>query len=118
MDQKLKKLINPSKNNILLVYLTYALGIIAPLLSVIGAAFAFASKDCDDTYLRSHYRFALRTFLIGAAGITISNIANIVLIGPLLYIISFVWIVLRSIIALQFLLDDKTHPNPNTNWIK
>ena len=45
-------------------------------------------------------------------------ITTLIFIGPILYMVVFVWFVVRSIVALQFLLEGSSHPNPLTFWIK
>jgi uncharacterized membrane protein len=112
MDKEIKKYINAGKTNLIVIYILFLCGVVAPLLPIIGAVFAYINKDIKDRLLASHYTFILRTFCIGFIGIIISMITTIILIGP------FVWFILRIAIGLKYLLNDTGHPNYMTYWIK
>lgn len=126
MNIELKEYIQPGKKNIFLIYLLYLFGTAIAILPLIGVAFAFSYAEVENTMWRSHYQFALRTFLIGGAAIIGSSIFSFVFlmnvglffIGFLLYIIIFVWCLMRSIIALCYLTNNTAHPNPHSLWIK
>lgn len=135
MEDVIKQYLTPGKKNVLLIYITYLSVLIMPFAPIIGAYFAYKNMQHKDTFLRSHYTLALRTFLISAAillgvlvvtviglGITfIFNLEMLAFIGGivamLIYYILFMWIILRSIIAIKLLVEDKAHPNPLTFWI-
>lgn len=116
MNDEIKKYIEPGKKNLILVYILYLGGIIIPILPLVGVV--FANMNHNDERWRSHYIFAFRTFGFGLLGIFVAMITTLIFIGPILYMMIFVWFVVRSIIALQFLLEDSSHPNPLTLWIK
>lgn len=118
MDKEIKKYINAGKTNLMVIYILFLCGVVAPLLPIIGAVFAYVNKDIKDGLLASHYTFILRTFCIGFIGIIISMITTIILIGPVLYACLFVWFILRIAIGLKYLLNDTGHPNYMTYWIK
>ena len=118
MNDEIKKYIEPGKKNLILVYILYLGGIIIPILPLVGVVFAFANMNHNDERWRSHYIFAFRTSGFGLLGIFVAMITTLIFIGPILYMMIFVWFVVRSIIALQFLLEDSSHPNPLTLWIK
>jgi len=118
MNIEINEYIKPSKKNLIVIYVLYALGIIVPLLPILGGIFAYLNQDTKGNFLQSHYKFAFRTFVLGLIGAVISIVTTIILIGPILYVFVFVWFIMRSIIAIQLLFDDKPHPNPLTFWIK
>ncbi len=118
MDKEIKKYINAGKTNLIVIYILFLCGVVAPLLPIIGAVFAYINKDIKDGFLASHYIFILRTFWIGFIGIIISVITTIILIGPVLYACLFVWFILRIAIGLKYLLNDTEHPNYRTYWIR
>ena len=84
----------------------------------IDNAFAYANKEDSSKFLRSHYIFVLRTFYIGAIGFIIAFITMLIFIGPLIHTLVLVWVIVRSVIALQYLIQEIPHPNPLTFWIK
>jgi uncharacterized membrane protein len=118
MSEGIKEYLDPGKKNLILIYILYLCGIIAPLLSIVGAVFAFANQNYKNKIWQTHYVFAFRTFIFGLIGFFISIISTLILIGPLIYILVFVWFVVRSIFAIQYLLEDAPHPDPKTFWLK
>ena len=123
MSNEVKEYLEPGKKNIILIYILFLSGVIAPIvLPFIGAVFAFAYKDHENSLWRSHYIFAFRTFCFGAFGVFIAMITAFTIIfiplAFIFYILAFVWFVVRSIIAIHYLLEGLPHPNPLTFWIK
>lgn len=125
MNHDLKKYFEPGKKNIILVYVLYLLGSLITVAPVIGAGFAFVHMESTDKLLRSHYKFAFRTFVIGLVAVLASFVlllvfksVGVVFMGFLFYIAIFIWFIIRSITAINYVLNDMEHPNPNTLWIK
>ncbi|MFK7973445.1 MAG: hypothetical protein AB8B66_01090 [Rickettsiaceae bacterium] len=118
MDYQIKQYIQAGKKNLFLIYALYLMWMIIPLLTLIGAVFAYANINHEDNFLRSHYIFSFRTFMVGFFGSIIAAAASLFFIGPIIFIAIFIWCVIRSIFALQFLIANQTHPNPLTFWIK
>ena len=118
MNEEIKRYLQPGKKNIVLVYGLYLAGLMFPIMSLLGAAFAYANQSDRNKIWQSHYLFALRTSYIYAVDFIFSLIKNWIFIGSVFYIIFFVWLVMRSIMALKFLFQDLPHPNPLTLGIK
>jgi len=118
MDKEIKQYMQAGKKNLTVLYILYLCGVVAPLLPLIGAIFAYVNRDVADRYLATHYTFILRTFCIGLVGIVITFITTIIFIGPILYIALVIWFLLRIIIGFKYLLNDTAHPNCKTFWIK
>lgn len=120
MSNEVKHYLEPGKKNLILIYVLYLCGIVVPIfpIIIIGAVFAFANKADNNKLYRSHYIFAFRSFCFGVAGSFVASITTFLFIGPILSMLIFVWFVVRSIVALQYLLEEEAHPNPLTFWIK
>lgn len=118
MREEVKQYLDPGKKNLILIYVLYLSGIIIHVLPVIGGVFAYANQAHENAVYKSHYIFAFRTFSIGLVASLIVLLLAWIIIVPVLYIPIFVWFAVRSIIALQYLLEEKAHPNPLTFWIK
>lgn len=118
MSEEIKQYLDPGKKNLILIYILYLCGIIVPILPIVGAVFAFANKTNSSKLYRSHYIFAFRSFCFGILGAFVAMITTLIFIGPILNMLIFVWFVVRSIVALQYLLEEQPHPNPLTFWIK
>ncbi|MEM6339495.1 MAG: hypothetical protein AAF673_06230 [Pseudomonadota bacterium] len=118
MSDEIKQYLDPGKKNLIFIYILYLCGIIVPILPIVGAVFAFANKTNSNKLYQSHYIFAFRSFCFGIAGAFVAMITTFIFIGPILYMLIFVWFVVRSIVALQYLIEEQPHPNPLTFWIK
>lgn len=126
MNTEIREYIQPGKKNIFLIYLLYLFGTAIAILPLIGVTFAYAYAKVENPLWRSHYQFAFRTFIIGGAAIIGSSIfsfaflmnVGLFFIGFLLYIVIFVWCLVRSIIALGYLMNNAPHPAPYSLWIK
>ena len=118
MSNEIKQYLDPGKKNLILIYILYFFGTIVPILPIIGAVFAFVNKTTSNELYRSHYIFVFRSFIFGILGFVIGFITMLIVIGFFINIIVFVWLIVRSIFALQYLLFDEPHPNPMTLWIR
>lgn len=133
MRDEIKKYTEPGKKNLILIYALYLLGIVfmTYLFPIISACICFYNINNSNYIWQTHYKFALRSFGIGALALFIIGIMGIIFMsffnkitffGPmmlmLLSVLVTVWFIARGIIAIQFLLEEKAHPNPNSLWIK
>lgn len=118
MNDEVKRYLEPGNKNLILIYILYLGVIVHNLFPIIGVAFAYASLNHDDVRWRSHYVFAYRSFCFGFVGEITAIITALILIGPLIHMIVFVWFIVRSILGLQLLIQEAAHPNPLTLWIK
>ena len=118
MSDDVKEYLQTGKKNLILIYALFLSGIFIKLLPFIGAVFAYANLSCSNIIWQSHYVYAFRTFCFSATGMFFAIIFPISLIGMLLYAITFVWFLVRSIVAFRLILENNSHPNPLTFWIK
>ena len=118
MSDEVKKYFETGKKNLFLIYILYLCGILVPILPLIGAAFAYANLTTSNRVWQTHYLFAFRTFCFGMIGAFVAMITTLIFIGPILYILVFIWFIVRSIVALQLIIEGVAHPNPTTLWVK
>lgn len=127
MTGEFREYLKPGKKNFILIYLTYlagmmtqALGIIAVFLALVGAYYSYTNMNIKNQFLRSHYIFAFRTFCICLISwvLSSSEILSWIFLGIIVKFVIFILVVLRCIIALQYLMENSEHPNPLTFWIK
>ncbi|NRB10585.1 MAG: hypothetical protein HRU35_03080 [Rickettsiaceae bacterium] len=123
MNEEVKQYLKPGKKNLIGIYVLYLLGItiVGPILPIIGVIFAYANKDNTTQTWKSHYIFALRSFVFGILIYFI--IEEIIGFSEVIIIDIFgeairIWVIVRSIVAMQFLLEEVKHPNPLTLWVK
>ena len=100
MRNKINTYLQPGKHNIILIYVLYLVGLVNPIIPFLGGAFAYGNKSSHNKLWQSHYL-----------------LKNLILMGFVLYIAVFVWLIIRSMFALRFLLQDLPYPNPSTFWI-
>lgn len=118
MDKELKKYMDSGKQNLIVIYILFLCGPVAPLLPMIGVIFAYKNKDIQNKDLSSHYIFLIRTFWIALIAAILSFALSIIFLGALVYLCLVSWYILRGVIGLKYLLDNSGHPNYMTYWIK
>ena len=118
MNDEFAQYLGACKKNLVIVYLLYLCGIIAPLLLIIGTVFTYINKDTKDTILSSHYLFLYRTFWIGATMLLISVITTIIFVGIIIYALLFIWFIIRVGFGFRCLMNNYPHPNPLTFMIR
>jgi len=99
-----------------IVYFLYLAGLLVNLLGVIGVITAYVYRGEAPPWLKSHYRYQIRTFWIGLlyliAGIVLSGF----LVGYLLLLWWLVWLVVRCVKGLKALGRHAPIPDPETWW--
>lgn len=99
-----------------LVYLLYALSCIPVLwfLNIVGIILAFMSEDKAPEWVKTHYRYLIRTFWIGLVGGLISWALILVFIGWVFLIGMFIWYIMRIYKGWTYFSEGKPHPDPTT----
>ena len=118
MNDSVAEYLEANKKNLTIVYVLYLCSIVAPLLSIVGAVFAYIYKNTNNTILSSHYLFLYRTFWISTVMSLISFVTTIVFIGVIIYVLLFVWFIIRVAFGFKCLMNNMAHPNPLTFLIK
>jgi len=86
------------------------------LTSVVGVALAYVSRKGAPEWLQSHYLFQIRTFWLSLLFGLIGGLLSFVGVGVLVLLALGVWIAVRSIMGLSWLLKGQAYPTPN-NWM-
>ena len=98
------------------VYLLYLGGILIHLLAVIGLITAYAHRNDEPRWLRTHYRYQILTFWIGLlyviGGMLLSNVP----VGYLVFLWWLVWLTIRCVKGLKALGRGEPIPDPETWW--
>ena len=98
------------------VYLLYLAGPFVLLTGLIGVILAYVSRDRAPDWVRSHYRFQIRTFWLGAVFMVVGAVLAVVLIGYAVLFLWVVWLLVRSIKGLLTANRGETHPSPGS-WL-
>lgn len=92
-------------------YILFIISTIIGLTAVIAIVIAYVNKDDAPEWLKTHYRFQIRTFWIGLLYITIGFITLHVLIGGIILLFSFFWLVIRCAKGLKQLYNEQPVAN-------
>ncbi len=99
-----------------IIYILYLIGLATGLTLLIGVIMAYVNKDDAPDWLRTHYRFQIRTFWIGLLYCVIGGILSIVLIGFLVLLFWAVWLIVRVVKGYKYL--EQRQPVPDvTTWM-
>jgi uncharacterized membrane protein len=83
---------------------------------LIGVIIAYVNHSDAPDWVKTHYRFQIRTFWIGLLYGLISLVTAIILIGILFGLFTFVWWIVRSAKGLQRLSRGEPYENAAT-WL-
>ena len=99
-----------------LIYVLYLVGFAAGITLVIGVVMAYVNKDEGPDWLRTHYRFQIRTFRMGVLYCAAGFVLAAVLIGFLVWLFTAIWLIVRVIKGFKHL--DRHEPMPNyQTWL-
>lgn len=77
------------------IYILLIIGTIIGITGIIGLIMAYVMKDSAADWLKTHYRFQIRTFWIGLlysmTGVLLINFG----IGFIVLLFAFVWLIVR-----------------------
>lgn len=101
----------------LVVYALYLAGLLsAGMTGFVGVILAYVSKGAAPEWLQSHYVFQIRTFwlslLFGLVGLVLTPVGVGFVILPAVW----VWVAVRCILGLSWLLKAQPYPTPR-NWM-
>jgi uncharacterized membrane protein len=108
-----------------IIYILYMVGVFVFIPGIVGVIIAYVNKDEAPDWLKSHYRFQIRTFWIGGLFMLIATLFNIffawlfligTLIAFLIMTLWIVWLLIRCVKGLKFLSKKQAHPDP-TSWL-
>ncbi|HWB51149.1 MAG TPA: hypothetical protein VG651_18705 [Stellaceae bacterium] len=98
------------------VYILYLVGLVVPLTPVVGVIMAYVYDREAPDWVRSHYRFQIRTFwiglLYGAAGL----VTCIIIVGFFWLCFVLVWWVVRCVKGMQAIAAGAPCERPAT-WM-
>jgi uncharacterized membrane protein len=105
-----------AKTWVLGVYVVYLLGLLLWFMPVVGVIIAYVFQDKVGDVLGSHYQFQIRTFWISFLFGLIVFVSMFLLIGFLLAPVLLIWFIVRCVVGLKYLYENKPIPNPKS-WL-
>jgi uncharacterized membrane protein len=100
----------------LIIYVLLGLGPFNGLTAVIGVILAYASKAAAAEWMLSHYVFQIRTFWLSLLFSVIGAVLLPIGIGFVILPAVGVWVAVRCILGLSWLLKGQAYPTPR-NWM-
>jgi uncharacterized membrane protein len=103
-------------NTTKIIYILYLVGMVMPILTVIGLVMAYVNHDSANEWLNSHFQFQICTFWIGILFSLISGLLTFILVGYFLLLATALWFIIRCVKSLKYLDNRQAHPNAVT-WM-
>jgi len=86
-----------------IVYILYLSSLAFGMTSIVGVVMAYIYEGEAPAWLKTHYRFQIRTFWIGLLYVVVGGILSLVFIGFAVLVFVAVWLVVRCVKGLQAL---------------
>lgn len=99
-----------------LVYILYFVGFLVGVTTIAGLIVAYLKRGEASPEAASHFTFQIRTFWIGFLFYVISAITMLILVGYLLALATFIWMLIRLIKGFMAAGEGKPIANPAT-WM-
>ena len=108
---------NPGDGGIAkVIYILYLVAMVVALTAVVGVIIAYVNKDEAPEWVRSHYRFQIRTFWIGLLYSFIGTITTPIIVGWFVLLLVLVWLVIRCAKGLMWVEKGQPVRNVET-WM-
>jgi uncharacterized membrane protein len=98
------------------VYILYLASLILGVTGIVGLIMAYVKRDEAAEWVKTHYRFQIRTFWIGLLYMVIGLITAVILIGFLIWLFNVVWLIVRCVKGMQAVSRGEAYPNVTT-WL-
>lgn len=105
------------RNNTKLIYILYLVGLAFGVTAIIAVVMAYINKDdAMPDWMRSHYEFLISTFWKGMLILVVGVITSMILVGVLLLVFFYVWVIIRCVKGMKRLDMSEAQPIPN-GWM-
>jgi len=99
-----------------IIYILYLVSIAVGITSIVGVIMAYINQNEAPGWLKTHYRFQIRTFWIGVLYSVIGVALTTVVIGFAILLFVLVWWIVRCIKGMRALGERKEVENP-ASWM-
>jgi uncharacterized membrane protein len=108
------------RENLIMIYILFFASLLFPPFYFIGGLLVFLKIRENEKYdfLGSHYSFLFQTFWKGIIAYILCMFLVLFAIGIFLLPLLTIFLFVRLAFGLKFFLNNQTHPNPDTNWVK
>jgi uncharacterized membrane protein len=84
--------------------------------SLIGVVMAYLYQDAAPAWVKSHYRYQIRTFWIGLLYGLIGGVSVFIVIGAFILLFTVIWFIVRSVKGMQRVSAGQPMEN-ETTWL-
>lgn len=99
-----------------IIYIFLIVGTLIGLSAVVAVVMAYLYMDNAPAWMKTHYRYQIRTFWIGLLYTVIGIITFAIGIGKLLIMFTVVWAIVRCIKGMKQLDREQPVTNPES-WL-
>lgn len=99
-----------------IIYILYLVSILFGITAIVGLVMAYVNRDDAPEWLKSHYRFQIRTFWIGALYCFLGVLLAQLLIGLFILVFLLFWVIVRCAKGLKYLERKQAYPDP-ASWL-
>lgn len=108
--------VNGAIKMVQIIYFIYFVGLVFPIAHLVGVVLAYINRGDGPEWSESHYRFQIRTFWIFLLYCFIGSLLVTVVIGLLVLIAAYIWLIIRCAKGLKFHSRNEPVPDPAT-WL-
>ncbi len=99
-----------------IIYVLYLVGLVIAVTHLIGVIVAYVYRNDGPDWVRTHYRFQIRTFWIGLLYAVIGFVMLHLLIGGLILFLTLIWFIVRCVKGLRRLSRGEAYDNV-ASWL-
>lgn len=99
-----------------IVYILYLVSLVVGVTNIVGLIMAYVNKGQAPEWVKTHYRYQIRTFWIGLLYGIIGALLCLVVIGIFVLIFVGVWFIVRCVKGLMAVDKQQAMPNAGT-WL-
>lgn len=99
-----------------IIYILYLVGIVVGITTIVGLVIAYINKSDAPEWLKTHYRFQIRTFWISLLYVVIGIALLVVVVGWFILLFTLIWFIVRCVKGMKYVGRKEAYPNPAGWW--
>lgn len=99
-----------------IVYVLYLATFITGVTALVGVVMAYVYQDDAPDWLKTHFRFQIRTFWLGLIFGLVGALLSLVVVGFAVLVFLAVWLVVRCVKGLKYAGRREPYPDPVGWW--
>jgi uncharacterized membrane protein len=96
------------------VYILYLVSLVIGITGIVGLVMAYVKRGEAPEWVKTHYRFQIRTFWIGLLYMVLGLVTAVILIGFLVWLFTVVWLIVRCVKGMQAVSRGEAYPDVTT----